>query len=374
MPTVTLRRLLAPLALLVLATAALRGQAPSDDEDWAKSPQAYFLTAEEKREWQRLGSRSSREEFIERYWLKRDPSAGTPANEFRDLVLNRIRTADSRYRIEKTPGSRTAQGFVFIVFGTPARVEQKRAVGPEAPRVLAPGDPNNPVGLIEGTEHVYTWFYERERTPRVLEALGIPTLSIEFVVEPHRHHDELQKPGLVNDYREVLARKTIVNPDLVPGGSAQAAAPAASAAALLPLSAAARALLERATPQGTLEDEKRPVFGSAILWGDRSTPETVTWAYLPAKNASDEKMNFHALVRPAEGGPEVLADSEPVATSSILPTAKPGRVVIRRLSRLARDRLGTAAQLELLRDLLRVIDVGELDEIPQRFGARELRV
>lgn len=330
-------RLSGPLlaGLFLLCAAALPAQPSGNpaDEDWSKSPEAYFLTAEEKREWQGLRSSDSRHEFIERYWLKRDPSPGTPPNEFRDLVLNRIRTADARYRIEKTPGSRTAQGFVFIVFGTPARVQEQRAQGPEAPRNPVAGGPNNPVGLIEGTEMVYNWFYERDRTPRVLEALGIPTLSINIVVEPQRHKDELQRPGLVNEYRERLARKTIVNPDLVPAGTsaASAAAPAPPLQAMLPLSAAARAVLEKATPQGAPDDAKRPVFGSAILWGDRNAPETVTWAYLPGKDSDDGKLNFHALVRPQEGGPEVLAGSAPVEPSTTLPTAKPGRVVMRRL-------------------------------------------
>ena len=323
--------LIASASLLVAASAALPGQTPPDVEDWANSPEAYFLTSEEKQEWRGLTSRESRHDFIDQYWLKRDPSPGTAPNEFRDLVRNRIRTADARYRIEKTPGSRTAQGFVFVVFGTPARVLEQRAQGPEAPRNPAPGAPNNPVGLIEGTEHVFTWSYDRDRTPRILEALGIPTLSVNFVVEPQRHRDELQQPGLVNEYRERLARKTIVNPDLVPAGAPPAAAPPTVASAMLPLSNAARALLEKAAPQGAPEDAKRPVFGSAVLWGDRSAPETVTWAYLPGKDAGAEKMNFHALVRPEGGGPEIIAGSEPVAVSSILPTAQPGRVVIRRL-------------------------------------------
>ncbi|HSE62741.1 MAG TPA: GWxTD domain-containing protein [Thermoanaerobaculia bacterium] len=321
--------------LLLAAATLLRGQAPaqSDDEDWSKSPEAYFLTSEEKREWEGLRSRESRQEFIDRYWLKRDPSPRTPANEFRDLVINRIRTADARYRIEKTPGSRTAQGFVFIVFGTPARVQEQRAQAPEAPRNPTAGAPNNPVGLIEGTEMVYNWHYERDRTPRVLEALGIPTLSINIVVEPQRHKDELQRPGLVNEYRERLARKTIVNPDLVPAASAPVAAAVAAApvSTMLPLSPAVRAILEKATPQSALEDGKRPIFGSAILWGDRSAPETLTWVYFPGKEGGAEKMNFHALVRPEEGGPEVLAGTQPVSASTSLPMAKPGRVAMRRL-------------------------------------------
>jgi GWxTD domain-containing protein len=333
MPLVKLSRPLL-VGLFLLSAAALVAQPPTDpaDEDWSKSPEAYFLTSEEKREWQVLRSRENRHEFIDRYWLKRDPSTGTPANEFRDLVLNRIRTADARYRIEKTPGSRTAQGFVFIVFGTPARVQEQRAVAPEAPRAPAPGAPNNPVGLIEGTEFVYNWHYERDRTPRVLEALGIPTLSINIVVEPQRHKDELQRPGLVNEYRERLARKTIVNPDLVPASApAGAAVAAAPASAMHPLSREARALLEKATPQSALEGDKQPTFGSAVLWGDRSAPETLTWVYFPGKEGGAGKMNFHALVRPQEGGPEVLSGSQPVTPSTTLPMAKPGRVAMRRL-------------------------------------------
>jgi hypothetical protein len=100
---------------------------------------------------------------------------------------------------------------------------------------------------------------------------------------------------------------------------------------MLPLSREARALLEKAAPQGAPDDDKRPIFGSAVLWGDRSAPETLTWVYLPGKDGGAEKLNFHALVRPQEGGPETLAGSQPVSPSTTLPTARPGRVVMRRL-------------------------------------------
>ena len=45
------------------------------------------------------------------------------------MVLGRIKTADARFAIEKTPGSRTARGLVFIVLGTPARSEDTVARG-----------------------------------------------------------------------------------------------------------------------------------------------------------------------------------------------------------------------------------------------------
>jgi len=91
--------------LLFVVPVASGGSTPTgpDDENWANSPEAYFLTAAERKEWDGLRSRENRVDFIERYWLKRDPTPGTTTNEFRDLVLARIRTADKRYRIEKIP-------------------------------------------------------------------------------------------------------------------------------------------------------------------------------------------------------------------------------------------------------------------------------
>src|SRR5437870_8859578 len=98
-------RFAVPFVFLVAAAAFLLAQ---NAEDWASSPEAYFLTGEERAEWKKLDSRESRQDFIERYWLKRDPTAGTVKNEFRETVLSRIKTADARFGIEKTAASRTA--------------------------------------------------------------------------------------------------------------------------------------------------------------------------------------------------------------------------------------------------------------------------
>lgn len=323
---------LAALAGLLISSVAIA--APTGhDEDWANSPEAYFLTNEERGEWTALRSRESRQDFIERYWLKRDPSPATPANEFRDLVRSRIRTADARYPLGEKAGSRSRQGFVFIVFGTPSRVQQSHQAPNEAPRRLALGDTPRPVGFVEGTETTHTWTYDRERTPKLLEALAIPKLSVSIVVEPNRNRDELQNPGLINEYRERLARSTIVNPDLVPAGAAPMPSVAAPVvrAAVQPLPAAIRALLEKAPPVGTLEDDKKPVFGSAVLWGTRATPETITWIFLPGKKGpGSAKLTFHALIRPEGGGADVVAGSEPAGVSDALPMAGSGRVLMRR--------------------------------------------
>jgi GWxTD domain-containing protein len=324
-------------ALILSVPVVLRALPPelAPDEDWSKSPEAYFLTSEEKREWSQLKSRESRVDFIERYWLKRDPSPGTPVNEFRDLVRARIKTADAKYAIGKKIGSRASQGYVFIVFGTPARVQQGHQAPLERPKVEELGTAPSAVGLVEGNETTITWIYDLERTPKLLDALNIPSLTINFVIEPNRPRDDLQNPGLVHEYNEKLARKTIVNPDLVPAAAAPIAAAAPSAvlaapSSILPLTPAVRSVLEKAPPQGTPEDEKRPVFGTAVLWGARDKPDTVVWIFLPeGVDSGSGKLAVQALIRADDGGREVVTGSEPASVSTLLPTVRPGRVVTR---------------------------------------------
>ena len=275
-------------------------------------------------------------DFIDRYWLKRDPSPGTSANEFQDLVRARIKTADAKYAIGKKVGSRASQGYVFIVFGTPARMQQGHQAPLERPKEEEFGTPPTAVGLVEGNETTILWHYDRERTPKLLEALNIPTLTIKFVIEPNRPRDDLQNPGLVHEYNETLARRSIVNPDLVPAAAAPVAAVAPAAvlaaprSALLPLSPAVRAALEKALPQGIPEDEKRAIFGTAVLWGARDKPDTMAWVFLPeGMDPGAQNLAIHALIRADDGGREVLTGSEPASPTTLLPTVRPGRVLTR---------------------------------------------
>lgn len=318
-------RFFAVAGLLFSAVAA--AQAPGPEPDWAESPEAYFLTKDERAEWKELESRGSREGFKERYWLKRDPTPGTPANEFREGVLNRIRTADARFSMDKTPGSRTGRGLVFIVFGTPARQLDSHAP-PPAQRVIAFGSPSPAVGYLDGTETETTWIYDRERTPKLVEALGRPSLEVRFVVEPNKRKDQIQNPGLVNEYREVLARRTIVNPDLV-AAAAPPPPPPPEGASGMPRHALlepVRRLLDSAPL--AVRSESGAVFGSAILWRDAGAAETLVWFFLPEPAP---RMDLHARVV-GEDGREVATLSERAELARQFSShSSKGGVVLRRL-------------------------------------------
>jgi GWxTD domain-containing protein len=316
----------APAIFLAAIARIAVAQINPSSEEWIDSPEAYFLTADERSEWKNLDSRDSRGAFRERYWLRRDPTPGTEKNEFRDLVEGRIKAADDRFRIEKTPGSRTARGFVFIVFGSPARIQEVHATPPASIRNRIT------VGGLEGTETISRWIYDNERTPRILEALERPSLEIEIILEPARHSDAVQSPGLVKELREKLARKTVVNPDLIPPAHAEMEAPPPPppppAIPRVELQAATRAMLEKA-PAAMRSGET--VFGSAVLWHDAGDPETYVWFYAPP-GAGGKKRILQGVVKKDGSGEEVATISEPAKASDAFSSAVPGEVVMKKIT------------------------------------------
>jgi hypothetical protein len=185
------------------------------------------------------------------------------------------------------------------------------------------GTLSTPVASIEGNETTSTWFYDADRSRRILEVIHMPSLQIKIVVEPSRRTDSIQSPGLFDEIHEVVARASIVNPDLIP-----AAAPAAgpAPAASLPrqaLSPAVRQILESAATAPPSEGARA---NSAVLFRD-SAPETFLWVFTsrPAK-----KTFFHAVVRDAEGR-EVASLTGPAESSAAFSTHSPGMVALRRI-------------------------------------------
>jgi GWxTD domain-containing protein len=323
------------LALLALWSPA-GAQPVRDSEDWADSPEAYFLTAGERAEWKALSSNDSRGAFKERYWLRRDPTPGTSKNEFRDVILQRIVEADKRWPIDKTPGSRTARGYVFVLFGTPARVRDTHADQPTAPRTgttgmntsLVPQRSPGAAGVQEGSETYYLWMYNKDRTPRILEALGLATLEIEFSVEPARRIDAIQNPGQVRELRDKLASISIVNPDMIPPGDILVEAPAAPPP---PRPVALDPALKKALDEAPyLTRTESAAFGNAVVWRETGAAEALVWFHVPQSPKAEARF-LHGIVR-QEGGAEVASLSEPVVPSPAFSSADPGETILKELS------------------------------------------
>ena len=326
--------------LFVLAVSFLAAQSARDEEDWASSPEASFLTGEERAEWKTLDSRDSRQKFIERYWLKRDPSPGSARNEFHEIVLGRIKSADQRFGIGKTPGSRTARGLVWIVLGRPARVQNQIAAPPAPdPVIRRPGVAFTPVAVFEGSDTTETWLYEPDRTPQILQLLRRPSVQIKIVLEPSRRSDAIQDPALFNEVKEIVARASITNPDLVPVASEWRAVPSEPHLIRQTLSAEVRRLLESAPPPSRTAGG---FIGSAVVFHETGNPDTVVWVYAPSVS---RRAFLHMLVR-TEGGQEVTTSSDPAELSSAFSTLTGGAVVLRRLPLLPGSYRASVALVE----------------------------
>ena len=70
----------------------------------------------------RLQTDDEREQFIEQFWLRRDPTPGTVANEAKEEYYRRIGYAN-RHFSTRMPGWLTTRGRYYIVFGPPDEIE-----------------------------------------------------------------------------------------------------------------------------------------------------------------------------------------------------------------------------------------------------------
>jgi GWxTD domain-containing protein len=82
----------------------------------------YIATPEERAAFEAISS-SERPAFIEQFWLRRDPTPGTAANEFRDEHYRRIAEANARFAEGATPGWRTLRGAFYVSIGPPDQIQ-----------------------------------------------------------------------------------------------------------------------------------------------------------------------------------------------------------------------------------------------------------
>ena len=111
------------LSLLGVLLAGLILQAGADDKyrAWLEEEVHLLITTQEEQEFKLLESDAGREEFIVRFWEKRDPTPGTAVNEFREEYSRRVKRADVMFTYAGIKGSQRTLGRVYIVFGPPKR-------------------------------------------------------------------------------------------------------------------------------------------------------------------------------------------------------------------------------------------------------------
>ncbi len=146
----------------------LRKELETPYRKWLDEDVLYIITDEEKRAFKNLQTDEEREQFIEQFWLRRDPTPDTMENEYKEEHYRRIAYANERFA-SGIPGWKTDRGRIYITFGPPDEIESHPSGGTyERP-------------WEEGGGTTSTYPFEKWRY-RYLEGVGMQTdIVIEFV-------------------------------------------------------------------------------------------------------------------------------------------------------------------------------------------------
>ncbi len=114
------------LALMVALTSIAWQAKPTGAYDrWLKEDVTYIITDTERAAFRALTTDEEREQFIQQFWERRNPTPGSAENPFQIEHYRRIAYANDHFRDEGTdlPGWKTDRGRVYIVFGPPDEID-----------------------------------------------------------------------------------------------------------------------------------------------------------------------------------------------------------------------------------------------------------
>jgi GWxTD domain-containing protein len=125
--------------LFVLASACLLAALPAAGQKTAEKDLslkyqewmnlvAYHIQPIEKDVFLKLTNDRDRDVFVETFWKQRDPTPGTPENEYKDELVKRFKYCNEFYgRGTTREGWRTDMGRIHMILGPPASVEHFEA-------------------------------------------------------------------------------------------------------------------------------------------------------------------------------------------------------------------------------------------------------
>ena len=155
---------------------------------WLDEDVRYIITDEERAAFKQLSNDEERDNFIEAFWARRDPTPDTVENEFKEEHYQRIAYANEHFPAG-IPGWKTDRGRMYIMYGKPDEIESHPSGGTY----------NRP--MEEGGGETSTYPFETWRY-RYLEGIG-QEIIIEFVDtcmcgDYHMTIDRSEKDALKN--------------------------------------------------------------------------------------------------------------------------------------------------------------------------------
>ncbi|MGA9861520.1 MAG: GWxTD domain-containing protein, partial [Terriglobales bacterium] len=145
---------------------ALKIELSKTYKKWLDEDVRWIITDQERSAFMQLSNDEERDQFIEAFWQRRDPTPDTEENEFKEEHYRRIAYANEHFAAG-IPGWKTDRGRMYIVFG-PADEIEAHPSGGTYQRPMEEG------GGETSTFPFETWRY------RYIEGIGQEVI-IEFV-------------------------------------------------------------------------------------------------------------------------------------------------------------------------------------------------
>src|SRR5713101_2366523 len=108
--------------------ARLRKELETPYKKWLNEEVGYIITDEERKAFSRLQTDEERQQFIEQFWLRRDPTPDTEENEFKEEHYRRVTYANEHFG-SGIPGWKTDRGKIYITYGPADEVETHTSGG-----------------------------------------------------------------------------------------------------------------------------------------------------------------------------------------------------------------------------------------------------
>ena len=143
-----------------------KGEVSKVYKKWLDEDVRYIITDEEKSAFKQLSNDEERDNFIEAFWARRDPTPDTVENEYKEEHYARIAYANEHFAAG-IPGWKTDRGRMYIMYGKPDEIDSHPSGGSY----------NRP--MEEGGGETSTYPFEDWRY-RYLEGVG-QEIIIEFV-------------------------------------------------------------------------------------------------------------------------------------------------------------------------------------------------
>ncbi len=106
----------------------LRNELKGPYKKWLDEDVRWIITDQEMKAFKSLSNDEERDNFIEQFWQRRNPSPDSPENTYREEVYARIAYANEHFAAGM-PGWKTDRGHIYIAYGKPDSIESHPSGG-----------------------------------------------------------------------------------------------------------------------------------------------------------------------------------------------------------------------------------------------------